>query len=50
MIAWKKCLTASTGKTYDKKIGAQIWDKRAKIGPEIILFVIFSSFGSLVFL
>ena len=48
MIAWKKCLTASTGKTYDKKIGAQIWDKRAKIGTEI--FVIFSSFGSLVFL
>ena len=32
-------LTSSRGKTYEKKLEAQIWAKRAKIGPEISFFV-----------
>ena len=31
----QQCLTPSGGKTHEKKLGVQIWAKRAKIGPEI---------------
>ena len=39
----RQYLTFNKGKTYEKILGAQIWAKRAKIGPEIRFFAIFSS-------
>ena len=41
----RQCLTSRRGKTYGNKLGegVQISVKRVKIGPEIGLFVIFSS-------
>ena len=41
----QKFLTLSRGKTTKKLFGSQIWDKRAKIRPEIRgFFATFSSF------
>ena len=40
----QQSLTSSRGKTREKKnFGIQIWGKRAKIGPEMRFFAIFSS-------
>ena len=39
----QQCLISSRGKTHEKKLGTQIWAKRAKIGPEIRFFAIASS-------
>ena len=36
-------LTSSRGKTLKKILGAQIWAKQAKTGPEIRFFAIFST-------
>ena len=45
----EQCLITSRGKTHKKKLGAQIWAKWPKIGPNIRFFVTFK-FNSLVFL
>ena len=45
----EQCLITSRGKTHKKKLGAQIWAKWPKIGPNIRFFVT-SKFNSLVFL
>ena len=36
----RQCLTSARGKISEKKIGAQIWLKRTKTGPEIRFFAI----------
>ena len=39
----QQCLTLSKGKTYDKKFGAKVWTKQAKIGPKVRFVAVFSS-------
>ena len=40
--SFRQCLTSSSGKIQEKKIGTQIWAEQAKIGPDFRFFAIFS--------
>ena len=39
----EQSITTIRNETHKKNWSAQIWVKRAKIGPEIIFFAVFSS-------
>ena len=40
---FEQCITTIRNETHKKNWLAQIWVKRAKIGPEISFFALFSS-------